>query len=359
MNLAMKILVTGGAGKIGHVAVQQLLEHGHEVLALGRRPKTELEPARVAAIEGAEYQQVDITDYAALRPQLEGMDGVVHLAALTYPGAGPGHQIFQINAGGSFNVYQAAADVGIKRVVSASSINALGFNFGVKPSTIHYLPIDEDHPNVTTDAYSFCKEVLEQIAAYFWRRDGISGVCLRFPYVYVFGERSPWGGRWQARRQLYNARIQQDFEVLGAMPDAERRAHLLKLVAEYDAAREERPHEKPWQERRRGARGMPSPEELPLGAALIGRRTNFWTSLDARDAAQSIEKGLLAEYEGSHPLYVNAAHNSLDLPSALLAAYAFPEVTEFKHPLQGTETLVSIDRARALIGFEPEYQRTM
>ena len=73
-----------------------------------------------------------------------------------------GKQIFQINAAGSFNVYQAAADAGIKRVVSASSINALGFNFGVKASRIRYLPIDEDHPNVTTDAYSFCKEVLDR-----------------------------------------------------------------------------------------------------------------------------------------------------------------------------------------------------
>jgi hypothetical protein len=355
----MNILVTGGAGKIGHVAVQQLLAHGHDVLVLGRRPDADLDAARRAAIEGADYRQVDVTDYAALRPHLNGMDAVVHLAALTHPGAGPGHRIFHINAAGSFNVYQAAADAGIKRVVSASSINALGFNFGVKPSTIRYLPIDEEHPNVTTDAYSFCKEVLEQTVAYFWRRDGISGVCLRFPFVYVVGERSPRSAQWQARLKLYRTQTKQAFEALSAMPEAERKAHLLQLVADYDATREERPHERPREERHGGDARMSSPDDLPLGASLIRSRTNFWTSLDARDAAQSIEKGLLAEYEGSHPLYVNAAHNSLGLPSALLAAYAFPEVTEFKQPLQGTETLVSIDRARALIGFEPEYQRTM
>jgi nucleoside-diphosphate-sugar epimerase len=354
----MDILVTGGAGKIGHVAVQQLLAHGHNVLALGRRPKAKVEAARLAAIEGARYQQADITDYAALRPLLDGMDAVVHLAALTHPGAGPGHQIFHINTVGSFNVYQAAAEAGIVRVVSASSINALGFNFGVKPSTIHYLPIDEEHPNFTTDAYSFSKEVLEQIAAYFWRRDGISGVCLRFPGVYVVGEQSSRGARWQAFRAAYDARIREDLHVLSAMPEAERRAHMLRLVAEFDAAREERSREKPREEGNRGGRWMSSPDELPLGASLIWRRTNFWTSLDARDAAQAIEKGLVADYEGSHPLYVNASHNNLGLPSAQLAAYAFPEVTEFKHALQGTETLVSIDKARALIGFEPEYARS-
>jgi nucleoside-diphosphate-sugar epimerase len=355
----MNILVTGGAGKIGHVAVKQLLVHRHNVLALGRRPRADLDAARLAEIEGARYQQADITDYAALRPHLDGVDAVVHLAALTHPGAGPGHRIFHINAAGSFNVYEAAADAGIKRVVSASSINALGFNFGVKPSTIHYLPVDEEHPNVTTDAYSFCKEVLEQTAAYFWRRDGISGVCLRFPFVYVVGERSARSVEHQARRKRYYARAKQAFEDLSAMPEAERKAHVLKLIADYDAAREERPQEKPREERRRGDHRISSRDELPLGAMLIWRRTNFWTNLDARDAAQAIEKGVLADYEGSHPLYVNASHNSLGLPSAQLAAYAFPEVTEYKHPLQGTETLVSIDRARALIGFEPEYSRSM
>ena len=121
----MNILVTGGAGKIGHVAVHQLLAHGHDVIALGRRPKADVEPSRLSTIEGADYRQVDITAYSALRPLMEGVDAVVHLAALTYPGAGPGHQIFQINAAGSFNVYQAAADAGIKRVVSIGRARAL------------------------------------------------------------------------------------------------------------------------------------------------------------------------------------------------------------------------------------------
>jgi nucleoside-diphosphate-sugar epimerase len=85
----MYILVTGGAGKIGHAAVKQLLAHGHDVLALGRRPRADLDDARLAEIEGARYQQADITDYAALRPHLDGVDAVVHLAALTHPGAGP------------------------------------------------------------------------------------------------------------------------------------------------------------------------------------------------------------------------------------------------------------------------------
>ena len=46
---------------------------------------------------------------------------------------------------------------------------------------IEYFPIDEAHPDFTTDAYSFSKRILEETAAYFWRREAISGVQLRFP----------------------------------------------------------------------------------------------------------------------------------------------------------------------------------
>ena len=49
-------------------------------------------------------------------------------------------------------------------------------------------PIDEDHPTYTTDPYSFSKQVIEDIGAYFWRREGISSVFLRFPAVYDMDE---------------------------------------------------------------------------------------------------------------------------------------------------------------------------
>jgi hypothetical protein len=84
-------------------------------------------------------------------------------------------------------------------------------------------------------------------------------------------------------------------------------------------------------------------------------RSNFWASIDARDAAQALEKGLLADYQGSHPLYVNDSENAAGIDSETLVQLFFPETTERTHPLQGAETLVSIEKARALIGYEPEY----
>ncbi len=92
----------------------------------------------------------------------------------------------------------------------------------------------------------------------------------------------------------------------------------------------------------------------PDGAAMFGR-SNFWTSLDVRDAAQAAEKALLADYEGSHPVHVTDARNFVGFPSEELARVFFPEVTMRKKLLVGEETLVSIEKVRALIGFEPQY----
>ena len=106
------------------------------------------------------------------------IDGVVQLAAIPNPAGGTAPDIFHINCTGTFNVYQAAAKEGMKWGVSASSINALGFNFGVKAFQFSYFPIDEKYLQQTTEAYSLSKKILEETTEYFSWRDGISGVCL-------------------------------------------------------------------------------------------------------------------------------------------------------------------------------------
>jgi len=83
--------------------------------------------------------------------------------------------------------------------------------------------------------------------------------------------------------------------------------------------------------------------------------TNFWAIIHAEDSAQAIERGVTSDYDGSHPLFVNDSQNVLGLESELLAQTFYPRVTQRTHPLQGSETLVSIDRARQLLDFEPEH----
>ena len=144
-----------------------------------------------------------------------------------------------------------------------------------------------------------------------------------------------------------------------SLPVEERVERMRVMIKQLDADRAGRPHEIPpeeqrkrWEERRK--QGPPPPEMM-----LAFGRTDFWASLDLRDAVQAIEKALSAEYEGAHTLFVNDSNNSVGLPSRDLVRYCFPDVKTWKRSVEGSETLVSIDKARELIGFEPKFSRSL
>ena len=88
----MKILVTGGTGRVGRCAVDRLVRNGHEVRVIGRQKEM--------AIEGADYRSCDINNFGSLLAQTQDMDAVAHLAAIPNPSNGPGHEIFRINCAG-------------------------------------------------------------------------------------------------------------------------------------------------------------------------------------------------------------------------------------------------------------------
>ena len=336
----MRILVTGGTGNVGRACVQRLIEHGHQVRVVDRSPDVE--------IQGAQYEQCDITDFACLREHVRDMEGVIHLAAIPYPGGAPGQEVFRVNCTGTYNVYRAAADEGIDKIASASSINALGFNYGLVSFPIEYFPIDEEHPTFTTDSYSFSKQIVEQIGDYFWRREGLSSVNLRLPGVYEFtAER-------QDRLHHYLGLFRDAFDRLMSLPEGERQQRVQRAVAKFDATRPDRSRPTPRHEMRERWAALRADPDLGLVLGGFGR-SNFWASIDARDSAQAFEQGLTADYEGSHALFVNDSHNATGIDSETLVQVFFPEVSARKHPLEGTETLVSIDKARALLGFEPQH----
>jgi nucleoside-diphosphate-sugar epimerase len=337
----MRILLTGGTGKVGRAAVQVLVAAGHQVTVIGR--------TQGISIAGAAYEPCDVNDYDALRRVTQGNEAIVHLAAIPNPVGTPGREIFRVNNLGTFHVFEAAAECGVGRVVGASSINAFGFFFGDHSFPIDYLPIDEDHAGLATDAYSFSKQIMEATGRYFWERDRISGVMLRLPGVYDHG-RLTASSTFRQRENPPPVAVK-----LLEMSEEKREREVRRLCDAYDEHRRTNrlDHaEKGWLRGKwQDAVSHLTWEELHF----MSHRANFFTYIDELDSAQAILKGVEAKYEGSHALYVNASRNGARLSLEDAAKLFFPPVGEIRPHPEGEDSLVSIQKARELIGFEPQY----
>ncbi|MBA3528791.1 MAG: NAD(P)-dependent oxidoreductase [Propionibacteriaceae bacterium] len=84
------------------------------------------------------------------------------------------------------------------------------------------------------------------------------------------------------------------------------------------------------------------------------RRGNLWGYVDARDVAQACRKALTAELVGAHSFLIAAADTIMEATNAELLADQFPGL-ELQREIGDHETLLSIDKARDLLGYEPEY----
>ncbi len=165
----MKVLVTGSTGGIGTYVVKRLLEAGHILRAfdIPAQPKN----------DDYEYIAGDVRDLALVRRAAHGMDAVVHLAAIPYDVERQDELVLDTNLRGTWNVLLASHEAGVKRVVSFSSINALGQGEPNHPGL--YLPLDDDVPHFSVHNYPLTKHVGEEMCAAFAARGGFSAVSLR------------------------------------------------------------------------------------------------------------------------------------------------------------------------------------
>ncbi len=170
----MKIVVTGGSGRLGQYVVRELLDHGYEVLSLDRVPPPEkLCPSWVA----------DLRKSGDLYEALKGSQGVVHLGAYQAPNLTSDSETFSNNVTATYNVLKAASDMETKCVVIASSVAAYGFLYALRAWIPDYLPLDESHPCRPQDPYGLSKLVGEQIAESFVNLSGIVVSSLRLAGV--------------------------------------------------------------------------------------------------------------------------------------------------------------------------------
>jgi nucleoside-diphosphate-sugar epimerase len=169
----MRVCVTGASGKAGRATVAELLAHGHEVRA------TDLVAA--PADLGAPLLRADLTDYGQVVEVLHGMDAVVHLANIPAPELRTPAVTFTANTAMNSNVFLGAAQVGLGRVVWASSETTLGLPFDTPP---RYAPVDEDHYPLPTTTYALSKVVGETLAGHVSEWSGIPFVALRFSNIF-------------------------------------------------------------------------------------------------------------------------------------------------------------------------------
>lgn len=150
----MRVLVTGGSGRLGRSVVTVLASRGHEV--------TSVDTAEHPWPEGITPAVCDLLDSGA-RAELfarAAPEAVVHLAGIAVPFARPDAETLRVNATLAWEVLSAAVGAGAHSAVAASSPTVYGYNTpSWKP---RYLPLDEEHPVAPWHAYGLSKVMVEE-----------------------------------------------------------------------------------------------------------------------------------------------------------------------------------------------------
>ena len=271
-----RVVVTGGSGKAGRAVVADLGEHGYDVTSVDVAASLHPDDPTLVA---------DLTDLGQTIESLSDADAVVHLAAIPAPHVLPEGETFRINMMSTYNVFSAAAHLGLERVVWASSETLIGIPF--EREQPRYAPISEDHPRLPEFHYALSKLAGEVVAEQFSRWSGIPFVALRISNIME---------EWE-----YEARFP------GFWDDPKIRA---------------------W---------------------------NLWGYVDARDVAQAARLSLTADVSGAEPFIVAASDTCMTRNSLDLMAEVYPDVP-IRESVEGRQTLLSIDKARDILGYEPEHQ---
>jgi nucleoside-diphosphate-sugar epimerase len=161
-----KILITGAAGRIGSFLTNQWQDRYDLTLTDVLEPKHTF---------GLPFTKADISDFAAVLKLCHGIDTVVHLGADPRMEA-PWETLLPSNVIGTYNVFEAAHQAGCRRVVFASSINAV-FGYPVDQQINTQMPVNP------INLYGATKCWGEALARYYSNAHKLSSLCLRFGAV--------------------------------------------------------------------------------------------------------------------------------------------------------------------------------
>jgi UDP-glucose 4-epimerase len=184
-----RYLITGIAGFIGSTLAHTLVEQGHQVRGIDNLSTGSLD--NLAAIrDKIDFQQMDLQDAAGMKSACEGIDFILHQAALASVPRSVKDPLtsHQSNINGTLNLLIAARDAKVRRIVYAASSSA----YGDQPTQ----PKQEEMPPLPLSPYAVQKLACEYYIQAFYRSYGLEGICLR--YFNIFGPRqaadSPYSG---------------------------------------------------------------------------------------------------------------------------------------------------------------------
>ncbi|OKK08531.1 NAD-dependent dehydratase [Streptomyces sp. CB03234] len=158
------VLLTGAAGGLGTLMRGLLPAYGYELRLFDATP-IEGEPDAITA---------DLADKEALREAVRGVDAIIHLAGISLEA--PFEKILRANIEGTYNLYEAAREQGVRRMLFASSNHAVGFT--PRPHEGDPL-IPVDTPRRPDTYYGLSKCFGEDLAQLYWDLHGIETVSVR------------------------------------------------------------------------------------------------------------------------------------------------------------------------------------
>ena len=243
-----------------------------------------------------EYRQTDLLDAGQVYGSLarSDADAVIHMGTIKWPLEHPGYVCYESNVITTYHVLEAAHELGLESVVLASSINVLGCVYQDAPTEVYYLPIDEEHPVTPRDPYAMAKHAMEITADGFGRLpDPPTISSLRYPWVATEDE-------------IRETFVEKDRTLEGL--------------------------EQAWHHTTRDV---------------------LFSYVHVDDGTEIARLAMEGEHDGHERFWAVAADTTADEPSSVIVEEYYPEA-ELREEIPGTETVISIDKAREHLGWEPE-----
>lgn len=290
-QMTKRVIVTGGSGMAGKWVVQDLVEHGYEVMNLDRVPMA-ARTARTLITDITDAGQVFNALASSTAPgefaedlEPKPIDAIVHFAAIPRIMITPDNEVYRINVMGTYNILDAASKLGIRKVIVASSETTYGLVFAHRDRSPAYFPLDEEYPVDPMDSYATSKVVNEVTAKAFHARTGSDIYCFRIGNVLEPGDYAKFSG-WLKDPAL--------------------------------------------------------------------RKRIAWSYIDGRDLASACRLAIEKDGLGFQVMNVAADDVSSDVPTAELLRRYYPGVP-VKKPLGEFETLLDNAKLKRLLGWNPRH----